>query len=170
MLEIFDNLKPFLEDNYRRFNVREYARIRGISAPTASVLLSRLNKEGLLNREEERNYIYYFANKENRLFISLLRTYWLLKFEENGLIEYLEKELITPLVILFGSFSKAEVKEGSDIDVALFTPSRNKLDLGKFEKKLGRKIQLFLFKDRKDVKNGHLLSNILNGFIISGSW
>ena len=64
MLEIFDNLKPFLEDNYRRFNVREYARIRGISAPTASVLLSRLNKEGLLNREEERNYIYYFANKE----------------------------------------------------------------------------------------------------------
>ena len=62
------------------------------------------------------------------------------------------------------------MKEGSDIDVALFTPSRNKLDLGKFEKKLGRKIQLFLFKDRKDVKNGHLLSNILNGFIISGSW
>lgn len=170
MLEIFNNLKPFFEDNYRRINVREYARIAKISPPSASKLLEKYNSEGLLKKEKERNYIFYSANRESRAFIGFSRIYWGMNFEQIGLISYFEKEYIAPLIILFGSISKAEVKDTSDIDVALFSITKKDSDLSLFEKKLNRKIQLFAFKSSEEVKNKYLLKNIQNGHILSGSW
>ena len=169
MLRIFNNLSPFFEDCYRRINVREYARIMKISPPSASKLLTALQKEGLLIKEEERNYIFYSANRESRLFVSLSRVYWLDELERSGLLDYLENECLAKLVILFGSLSKAEVRKGSDVDLAVFGLS-NSLDLERFEKKLGREIQLFLFRKKSEIKSRELLNNILNGFIVLGGW
>ena len=47
---------------------------------------------------------------------------------------------------------------------------KKEIPLEKYEKKLKRKIQLMLFQKRNDVKNPELLNNILNGYIIAGSW
>ncbi len=168
MLKILNDLKPFFKDNYERIHVREYARTMKISPPTSSKRLSNLNKQGLLNKEEERNIIYYYANKDSKDFIDLSRIYW--RQQLNNLINYLTKELINPLIILFGSFSKAEVKKDSDIDLAIFTNSNKKLNLNDFEKMTGRSIQLFTFKSRRDVNNKELLNNLLNGYIITGNW
>lgn len=170
MLEIINNLIPFFEDNYERIHVREYARRVGVSPPTASQRLKNFSTKGLLNVEEGRNIIYYYANRECSLFIDLLRMYWRTEFKKMGLIEYLEEELINPLVILFGSFSKAEISEDSDIDIVIFTPTSKELDFGRFEKRLHRKIQPFIFKSRSEVKNKELLNNFLNGYILTGSW
>ena len=109
-------------------------------------------------------------NTHNKIFIELSRIYWLIVFKKIGFIDYLERELITPLTILFGSFSKAEIEDNSDIDLAIFTISNKNIDVKKFENKIKRKIQLFIFKNKKEVKNKELLNNILNGFIMSGSW
>jgi predicted nucleotidyltransferase len=170
MLKIFNDLEPFFLDNYRRINIREYARIKKISAPSASTLLNNLENEGLLNKEVERSYIYYFANNKSEIFINLSRIYWSITFRKVGLIEYLEKELIDPLIILFGSFCKAELKSDSDIDLAVFSISNKTINIKKFEDKLKRKVQLFIFKNKEEVKNKELLNNMLNGFIISGGW
>src|SRR3989344_3298186 len=101
MLNIINNLKPFCEDCYRRINVREYARIVDISPPTASKLLSEYCKLGLLVKEKDKNYIFYYANKSNKNFIDLSRIYWRHRLSE--VIEHLDGKLIDPLVILFGS-------------------------------------------------------------------
>jgi predicted nucleotidyltransferase len=166
MLTIFNNLEPFFKDNYKRINVREYARIKKISPPSASTLLSKLNKEKLLNKEKEKNYIYYSANNENKQFIELSRIYWSQKFK--NLTEFIKNELISPTIILFGSFSKAEINVNSDIDLAIFSSSKTKINLEIFEKKFKREIQIFKFKNKKEVKNKNLLNNILNGFILEG--
>ncbi|MBW3014891.1 nucleotidyltransferase domain-containing protein [Candidatus Woesearchaeota archaeon] len=163
MLNILNDLKPFFEDCYRRINVREYARLIGITAPTASKLLTYYKDQGLLTKELDRNYIFYSADKESKLFRDLSRVYWSLELEP--LVKQMEKELIDPLIILFGSLSKAEVKPGSDIDIAVFTSSTKK-PLLKHKK---REIQLFIFKDKKSVPK-QLLNNILNGHILSGAW
>lgn len=168
MLRILNSLKPFIEDSYRRISVREYSRITKISPPTASKLLTNLKKQNLLKKEPEKIYINYLANKESKLFIELSRIYWSNNLKD--LINYLNKELITPVIILFGSFAKAEIKKDSDIDLAVFSISNKKTNLDNFEKKLGRKIQLFQFKSREDIKNKELLNNILNGYKISGEW
>lgn len=170
MLEIINSLKPFFEDNYRRINVREYARVQKISPPTASKLLERFHKKELLKKELDRQYIYYNANKESDLFIEFSRIFWRIALKKSGLIEFIEKEFLSPVVILFGSLSKAEVKADSDIDLAVFTPTKKEVKFEKYEKLLKRKIQIFAFQKREDIKSDELLNNILNGYKIIGGW
>ena len=170
MLNIFKRLELFFKDNYKKVHVRKYAKLLGISPPTSSTLLKQMHKEGLLNKTREYNLILYSANRESKLFIQLCRAYWLLKLNKCGLLDYLDKKLISQTTILFGSFSKAEINKNSDIDLAIFSVSTTELSLSTFEKKLGRKIQLFKFKDMNAVKNKELLYNILNGFVICGGW
>ena len=170
MLTIFNRLKPFFEDCYRRINVREYARIINVSPPTASKILKEFNEKGLLKREDDRIYINYYANKESELFIDLSRIYWKIKLKESGLLDFLEEELLSPVIILFGSLSKAEVNAGSDIDLAVFSPSKKEIFPEKYEKILKRKIQLFVFDKIESIKNKSLKKNILNGYKLRGQF
>ena len=170
MLKIFNNLRPFFGDNYRRINVREYARLLKISPPSASKLLKAFTKEGLLILEEDKNYLNFYVNKNSNLFFHLSRLYWLQRFDEIGLLNYFEKELLTPTVVLFGSFAKAEVRKQSDIDLAIFSDIQKELKVDVFEQILQRKIQLFRFESKEKVPNQELLGNILSGFILLGGW
>jgi len=165
MLNIINNLEPFFEDCYRKINVREYARIMKISAPTASKLLLEYETEGLLKKEKDRNYIFFYANKESKTFRDLSRIYW--KDKLNEVIEYLNKNLINSTLILFGSLSKAEVNENSDVDIAIFS-HKKEIKLDSYEKKIKRKFQLFWFGSIEDIKNKELRNNILNGYILHG--
>ncbi len=172
MLKILNDLEPFFKDNYERIHIREYARIRKISPPTASTILKSLNKDELIVKETHPkiNIIYYHANIQNKKFIELSRMYWAGMLAQSGIIAYLEKQMISPTIILFGSFAKAEINKNSDIDLAVFTPSENKIQLGQFEKKIKRKIQPLIFKKQENIKSKELLKNILNGYIIAGGW
>lgn len=165
MLNIINNLQTFFEDCYRRINVREYSRIIKISAPTASKILSEYSKTGLLLQEKERNYIFYYANKNNKYFIDLSRVYWQNKLSE--LVNYLDKYLLSPTIILFGSLAKAETKIDSDIDLCIIA-HKKEIDVADFEKKLKRKIQIFFFNSIEEIKNKELANNIVNGYVLKG--
>ncbi len=165
MLNIINNLKPFIEDCYRRINVREYSRLMKISAPTASKILSEFNKEELLLIEKDRNYIFYYAKKNNKIFIDLSRIYWKIRLEK--LIDFLDKNLPNPAIILFGSLSKAETKKDSDIDLCIIG-YKKEFNLKNFENNLKRKIQLFFFSSIEDIKNKELANNIINGDTLNG--
>jgi len=164
MLNIINNLKPFFEDCYRRINVREYSRVMKISPPTASKMLFEFEKEGLLLMEKDRNYIFFYANKNNRIFIELSRLYWSIVMKD--LTDFLDKNLTNPTIILFGSLSKAEAKEDSDIDIAIL--SNKELNIKDYPKKIKRKLQLFWFNSIDKIENKGLANNILNGFVLKG--
>ena len=113
--------------------------------------------------------MYYYANKDSELFIDLARIYWNITLKDSGLINYIAQETLTPVIILYGSLSKAEVKPNSDIDVAIFTVTKKELNIEQYEKKLKRKIQLMIFNDIGSPSK-ELLNNILNGYKLEGSW
>lgn len=165
MLNIINDLKPFFEDCYRRINVREYARLAKISPPTASKMLEQCNKEGLLISEKDKNYIFYYANKNNSVFRDLSRIYWKLKL--TPLTDALTNALVSPTIVLFGSLSKAETKEESDIDLCILG-NKKEFNLEKFEHTLKRKIQIFFFNSVEHIKNKELATNILNGYVLEG--
>ncbi|PIN89556.1 hypothetical protein COU60_03010 [Candidatus Pacearchaeota archaeon CG10_big_fil_rev_8_21_14_0_10_34_76] len=165
MLNIINNLKPFIEDCYRRISIREYSRLMKLSPPTASKILSELNKENLLMMEKDRNYIFYYANKNEKIFTDLSRIYWKIKLDT--LINFLEENITGPVIILFGSLSKAETKKDSDVDICVIG-HKKELNLKNFEDKLKRKIQIFFFDSISDIKNKELANNILNGYILTG--
>ena len=165
MLEIINNLRPFFEDCYRRINVREYSRIMKISPPTSSKILSEYKKKGLLLIERDRNYFFYYANRNNEIFIDLSRIYWKLKLQ--NLINFMNRNLTSPTIILFGSLSKAEAKNDSDADICVLG-YKKELNITKFETDLKRKIQLFSFNSLQDIKNKELTNNIINGYVLAG--
>ena len=145
MLNIFNNLKPFFEDCYRELGVREYSRIVGISPPTASKLLKEYEKEGLVNKRKERGFLLFRANRESNVLKSLSRIYWEQKLRP--LIEFINEELYNSPIVLFGSLTKLEVNENSDIDLVVFTKIKKEVDLRKFEDKYRREIQIFKFEN-----------------------
>lgn len=167
MLRLFNELRPFFEDNYTRIHVREYATLTGVSPPTASKTLETFYKEGLLKKEVDKLHHLYFVNRDSSLFKDLQQMYWREKLEQ--LSSYIEQNTLNPVIILFGSIVKAELKDSSDIDMAIFCASTKEIDIKKFEKKLGREVQLFKYKNLEEVPE-RLKNNILNGKILRGRW
>lgn len=165
MLKIFNNLKPFIEDCYRELGVREYSRIIKITAPTASKILKQFELKGLLRKKEDRGYLLFRANRENSILKDLSRIYWKQKLRK--IIEYLDSELHSPTIILFGSLAKLETKKDSDIDLAVLTNINKKINLSKYEKIFNRETQLFTFKSLDKI-NKELKANIINGYLIQG--
>jgi len=167
MLKIINNLAPFFEDCYRRISVREYAKLSGISAPTASKLLKACHEQGLLAMREERRHLLFNTNQESRDVMDLSRIYWRKKLE--SLSVELQKKLVNPTGVLFGSLAKAEAKQDSDIDLAVFSPAKKQIDIAPYEAKLKRAISIYWYTSLNDIKNKHLLNNILNGCILFGN-
>jgi predicted nucleotidyltransferase len=167
MLKIINDLSPFFIDNYERIHVRDYAKIRKISPPTASKLLEILKENKLLKKEIDRRYYFFHANIDSLDFKDLQRIYYRKKLE--NLIRNIETNTINPLIFLFGSLSKTEAKKDSDVDIAIFTPTIKKINCEKYEKEIKRKIQLFQFRDLKEVPL-ELKNNILNGYKLRGEF
>ena len=70
-------------------------------------------------------------------------------------------------IILFGSYSKGEDIENSDIDIAIISEKYEKsLNLNKYSKSLGKEISIHIYEDmNKETKKSVLNGIILRGFI-----
>jgi len=168
MLKIFNNLKPFFENIYAEFGVREYAREIKVSPPTASSILSAFEKNNLLSIQKMRGFNLYRAKTDNSQFVDLLKFYNVSKIKTSGLIDYLNKYYLKPTIVLFGSFAKGENVPESDIDLCIISEKTSLPDLKNFEKKLHHQIQIFAVRKLSDLKNPHLIQNIVNGTILQG--
>jgi len=165
MLDIINNLSIFFEDCYREFSVREYSRKMNISPPTASKMLKSFAKEGLLVLRKERGFLLFKINRGSEVVRDLSLIYW--KEKLTPLTDYLDEMLFPESIVLFGSLSKLEVRKESDIDIAVFSKSKKKIDLSKFEKKLEREIQIFVFESL-DKAGDELGKNIINSYKLGG--
>lgn len=169
MFKELNILKVFFEFPTKEFNVREIARIRSISPATASSQLKKFAKEGFLKEKKERNLILYSANLNNEKYTDLKVYYNIRKIKDSGLIEELNKFYMKPTIILFGSASFGLDTENSDIDLVVLTEKNKEFSkIEKYERILNRKLQIFVLKKIKDLKNEHLINNVLNGIVIQG--
>ena len=170
-----DIIEHFIKEPNKEFHVRELARIAKKSPTTISKRLNSLEKEKLLISKKKLNHLLFIANTENAKFKEFKIFYNIRKLRESGLIEYLNASFNYPsAILLFGSFRKGEDIPNSDIDLMIITPIKKEIDCSKFERFLGRKIQLFL-KSKEDIermknKNKELLNNIINGIVVEGFW
>lgn len=163
----------FIKEPERQFYVRELARILKKSPATISKYLKDYERKGALKLERKFNHLLFKANNEGKEFKQLKINYNLSLIKSSGIEDFLSKELNNPkAIILFGSFARGEDTEKSDIDMLAITSAKKDLDLEIFEKKLGRKIQLFLFSEKEIEKmkesNKELLNSWINGITLHG--
>lgn len=169
MFNKLNNLRIFFEEPSREFNVREVARLLRISPATASKRLHELARESILKERTERLYTLYRANLESDSYRDLKVYYIIRKIKESGFLEALNRFYLRPTIILFGSAASGLDTETSDLDIVIISEKKQDFpEQPKFEKKVRRKIQLFVVKEVKELNNKHLINNVLNGIKLQG--
>ena len=163
---IWNVFSEFAKNPKKDYQVRELSRQIKLAPTSVKLHLNELEKEGIVKKEKAGVYKAYKSNFENENFRFYKRVYNIISLKESGLVEELERRTTPDAIILFGSYPKGEDTENSDIDIFLIAKDK-KLDLREYEKKLNRKIQLFFSEDLNKLPK-ELLSNILNGNIVSG--
>ena len=140
-----------------------------IAPATASKELKGFAKKGILKENKERNLILYKSDTNNEFYKDLKTFYNIRRIKESGFINSLNIFYLKPPIILFGSFAEGLDMEESDIDLVIISEKKEDFpDLRVYEKKLNRKIQLFVLKNIKSLKNNYLINNILRGIVLQG--
>jgi predicted nucleotidyltransferase len=161
----YNVLKVFLDFPGYRFGLREISRKIGLALPSVKRYLSEFEKEGLIRVGDEKGNPVYSAERDSERF----RFYGRLSSEyelfESGVIDYIWKKLSPEAIIFYGSYSRGEAVEGSDVD--LFAVSKKKkADLGKYEKILGKSIHLIV--DELENVSKEFKNNLANGIVMKG--
>ena len=171
MDELFKNnaykiVEIFIDFPLKDFSIRGIARHLKLSHATVLKYMDDLEKGGFIRKKEVTLYPTYFANTENKKYKFYKKNRLIFRIMESGLIDYIQKETLPSVVILFGSGAKATFTVKSDIDVFV-EASEVKIDTIAYEKKLKHKINL-LFEQNMNNLSKELRNNIMNGDILYG--
>ena len=162
-------LEIFFEHPESEFYLRELSRKLKLSMPTIVSATDKLSKEGLIIKTKGKALTIVTPNRENHDFIRKKRVFNLEKLYNSGILDCLIPKYNNPkLIILFGSYSRGEDTEKSDVDIALITSKKMDLSLKIYEKELKRPInihELNLEKISQDFR-----ANLCNGIVLEGSW
>lgn len=160
-------LELFFDMPGTEFNIRRIARLTKTSTTTVASALKELLKKEMVRKRKAGNAVFISANRESAQFIREKRLHNIEKIYNSGLVEYLVKEYSEPdAIILFGSFSRGEDTENSDIDIAVIN-GKGASKIGHFEDVLKRKISLHEINLR-DLEKEFFL-NLANGFVLYGA-
>ena len=150
-----------------KLRVRRIEREMKMPLPSVIRYCKELKKEEILKKESVSGVSTYSADRTSKKFLIAKKLFNIMVIFESGLIEHIIKEYSNPVIALFGSYSKGEDIEDSDIDLYIETLKKQDFNLQKFEKILKRKIQVFNYRNIKEVSNPHLSNNIINGITLN---
>lgn len=159
-------MQQFFDYPRKPFLIRELSRNAKLAHTAVRLHLKALLSEGLIRKEKGGLYPSFKAAKEDSLFKLLKAQNTALRLYSSGLLNAVEKAAYPTCVVLFGSASRGEDTENSDIDLFVQAKSGG-IDLSKFEVVLKRKINLFFEPDLK-MLSPELLNNIINGSVLYG--
>ena len=162
----FKVLNVFFDFPRRNFQIREISKIIGLAFPSVIAHLNALVKDSFIVREKKGTYFSYRANRDNEMIKLYKKIFLVVRLKECGLVDYIYDLCMPDSIILFGSASRGEDIEESDIDIFVQAKEK-KMSMEKYEKLLNRKIVLFFKEDFSKLSN-ELKNNVLNGALLRG--
>ena len=154
-------LKQFYEYPGKKFTVRELSNLTGVPRATVHKKLIDLKNRRLIGGENE--------VVDSLLFRTKKVNYYIERIIESGLVDEIVSKLNTSCIILFGSIRKGDSVSESDIDLFVESFVKRKINLGKFERRIGHKVQLFVESDINKLQD-NLFNNVINGIKLFGSF
>ncbi len=150
-----------------KLSQREIAKLLNVSPTAVSNSIKKLVENRLIKLNKVKTINFISFNRDEKRAVDLKRVENLRSIYISGLLNYLEELLPGGTIILFGSYSRGEDTNTSDIDLAAIGRKYKSIDLKKFEKLLNRKINLYFYDSWKKMQE-NLKNNILNGILLSG--
>ena len=166
-----ENIEKVLNELFvkptNKYHIRELARLTGLNPNTIITIVNMLEKQDTVVKIEKKHIVEVYLNFENKMVISKKRFFNIKKFNESGIINYLEEQFNNPeAIVLYGSYSNGLDLEKSDIDVVIVSKMKKEVNLEKYEKLFGRNIHLLVFSREKIPKE--LFNSLINGIVVSG--
>lgn len=152
-------LECFYEYPLAAFSVRDLAGKTKLPVSTVQRYLQDMKKKKILNKDGK---LWDSPSMRFRKAFFMMD-----KIVESGLLEILEVEYRPRAVVVFGGVRKGEYDKESDVDIFIESDKVEVVDLSKFERKIGHKIELFIRKDINDL-HVNLRNNVLNGIKLAG--
>lgn len=150
-------------------NQRQISKNLGVSSPAVMKALPKLEKNNLIkiHQEKESKRWAIKLNRENHKVMQLKRVDNLKQVYESGLADFLEREFAGATLILFGSYSRGDDTEKSDIDIAVIGRKEKTVNASKYEMLLERVININFYESWGKIHK-NLKENICNGIILTG--
>ncbi len=156
-------------------NIRGIAKALKVTPTAISKSLPVLEKDGIVKvkKQDKMNLVLVEFNRDNPRAIQMKRAENLKLIYESGIFDFLYNEFPGCTIILFGSYSRGEdvytenEDNRSDIDLAIIGEKGAKVNLGKFEALLERKITINFYESWNAIHK-NLKDSILGGIVLSG--
>lgn len=159
-------LRQFFLRPSKKHQLRELSRQTGISYPSVRDYTNKLVEDGFIKKIDEGTYPGYKADL-NEKFKVYKKNETVRMLQESGLVEKIEKELRPSAIVLFGSASRGEDTEESDIDI-LVVAGQGKFDTGKYEEKFHREINIQFMSHEEILDNTEFSNSLANGIVLKG--
>ncbi|MCK5022638.1 MAG: nucleotidyltransferase domain-containing protein [Candidatus Aenigmarchaeota archaeon] len=158
-------MKLFFDRPGKIFHLREISRLLNLGMPSVKLHIKRLQKEELIEKRDGDIYPGY-SSSHNKKFRLYKRNDILLRIQESGLVDFLVDNLTPDAIVIFGSASRGEDIENSDIDIFVVAKEKD-IKMKKYENLMKRKINMLAESSVNDVPK-ELLNNIINGIVLYG--
>lgn len=165
-----DNVLELFFNTPKHWHFDELVKKSGLSRDRLNYWLKIFIKEGIIKRLKPKEKMpYYAGDNKNPEFQHRKRLFAMRLLTESGLLNHLSNLEEAKVVIIFGSFSRWDWYDHSDIDIFIYGDD-SKFEIIKYGSKLHREIQVHNAKDRKDLKRIHkMIPYIIEGDFIKGS-
>lgn len=164
-------LELFFNQPTKHWHFEEILKKSKVSRDKANKWLKKFIKENIIKKIKKKTKMpHYIGNYKHPEYKNRKRLFTLNQFYKSGFLNHLQSLKKAKTVIIFGSMSRSDWHKESDIDLFIFG-NDDGLNLGKYELKLHRDIQLFTAKIKKDLKKmgSGLIRNILEGYRVKGN-
>lgn len=168
MIQKYSNLRAlevFFKEPTSIHFIREISREISLAPTSVRLIINDLLKEDLIKIKKSKPFNGYTANRENDLFIFYKRAYNLASLFDlkQGIIEVMHPSAI----VLFGSYSRGEDIEESDIDILVVSKVKKPINFEKLEKELERKINIIVLDNLKKLDEP-IVNKVYNGIVLHG--
>lgn len=138
-------LEIFFQEPTNLHFIREIGKRIKLAPTSVRNNVQDMLKTGLILNKKARPFDGFVANRDNDLFLFYKRAYNLYSLYE--LKQYITRRLYPKNTILFGSYSRGEDIESSDVDILIISNTKRELNVSEFEKRLKRKINIMIVND-----------------------
>lgn len=154
----------------KHWHFEELVKKSGLSRAQTNIWLKKMLKEKIIKKIKEKGKTPFYISIYNTKYKVQKKMYALSKFEKIGFLNHLSSLKDAKTIIIFGSFSRADWHNESDIDLFIYGNSKG-FEKGYYEKKLNREIQVFEYKNKKDLKklDKSIIPHILSGINIKNN-
>jgi predicted nucleotidyltransferase len=158
-------LRVFFDFPHRVFQLRELSRETGVSLPSVRNHVLAQEAEGVLQKRDNGVYSGFRLGEGEKARV-YKRNDILARLHESGIVGEIERKFRPNCVVLYGSAAEGRDDERGDVDLFVQADGGT-LDLGAYEKSLGRKLSL-LFEPKMGSLSQELVNSLANGVTLSG--